>query len=206
MPRTRIVGLNEEQLIHALSIDDAYHVERTLVESHGKGVTERVTMEGSGPFVRKKIPLNLANRAVWAVFQECDSLRLPRVALTYELPDCFVAVYDFVPGNTLESIMAARGRLPVDEAVQAVQDVCEALADMHAHGMVHCDVAPANVIIAADGAHLIDFGIAKFEFQKSSDDVARFGTWGLPRPNSTGSPLRMCAVMCIPFHKCWGIC
>lgn len=83
MPRTRIVGLNEEQLIHALSIDDAYHVERTLVESHGKGVTERVTMEGSGPFVRKKIPLNLANRAVWAVLQECDSLRLPRVALTY---------------------------------------------------------------------------------------------------------------------------
>lgn len=197
--------MNEEQLIHALSIDDAYHVERTLVESHGKGVTERVTMEGSGPFVRKKIPLNLANRAVWAVLQECDSLRLPRVALTYELPDCFVAVYDFVPGNTLESLVAARGRLPVDEAVQAVQDVCEALADMHAHGMVHCDVAPANVIIAADGAHLIDFGIAKFEFQKSSDDVARFGTWGLPRPNSTGSPLRMCAVTCIPFHKCWGI-
>lgn len=86
MPRTRIVGLNEEQLIHALSIDDAYHVERTLVESRGKGVTERVTMEGSGPFVRKKIPLELANRAVWAVLQECDSLRLPRVALTYELP------------------------------------------------------------------------------------------------------------------------
>lgn len=178
--------MNEEQLIHALSIDDAYHVERTLVESHGKGVTERVTMEGSGPFVRKKIPLNLANRAVWAVLQECDSLRLPRVALTYELPDCFVAVYDFVPGNTLESIMAARGRLPVDEAVQAVQDVCEALADMHAHGMVHCDVAPSNVIIAADGAHLIDFGIAKFEFQKSSDDVARFGTWGFAAPEQYG--------------------
>ena len=186
MPRTRIVGLNEEQLIHALSIDDAYHVERTLVGSHGKGVTERVTMEGSGPFVRKKIPLNLANRAVWAVLQECDSLRLPRVALTYELPDCFVAVYDFVPGNTLESLVAARGRLPVDEAVQAVQDVCEALADMHAHGMVHCDVAPANVIIAADGAHLIDFGIAKFEFQKSSDDVARFGTWGFAAPEQYG--------------------
>ena len=178
--------MNEEQLIHALSIDDAYHVERTLVESRGKGVTERVTMEGSGPFVRKKIPLELANRAVWAVLQECDSLRLPRVALTYELPDCFVAVYDFVPGNTLESIMAARGRLPVDEAVQAVQDVCEALADMHAHGMVHCDVAPSNVIIAADGAHLIDFGIAKFEFQKSSDDVARFGTWGFAAPEQYG--------------------
>lgn len=178
--------MNEEQLIHALSIDDAYHVERTLVESHGKGVTERVTMEGSGPFVRKKIPLNLANRAVWAVLQECDSLRLPRVALTYELPDCFVAVYDFVPGNTLESLVAARCRLPVDEAVQAVQDVYEALADMHAHGMVHCDVAPANVIIAADGAHLIDFGIAKFEFQKSSDDVARFGTWGFAAPEQYG--------------------
>lgn len=186
MPRTRIVGLNEEQLIHALTIDDAYHVECTLAEGRNKGVTQRVTMDGSGPFVRKKIPTELANRAVWAALAECGSLRLPQVAATYEMPDCFVAVYDFVPGHTLESLVVARGRLAVDEAVQVVQDACEALADLHAHGIVHCDVAPSNIIIAADGAHLIDFGIAKFEVQQSSCEAARFGTWGFAAPEQHG--------------------
>ena len=38
MPRTRIVGLNEEQVMHALGIDDAYEVERTLAEGR-TGVT-----------------------------------------------------------------------------------------------------------------------------------------------------------------------
>lgn len=186
MPRTRIVGLNEEQLIHALTIDDAYHVECTLAEGRNKGVTQRVTMDGSGPFVRKKIPTELANRAVWAALAECCSLRLPQVAATYEMPDCFVAVYDFVPGHTLESLVVARGRLTMDEAVQVVQDTCEALADLHAHGIVHCDVAPSNIIIAADGAHLIDFGIAKFEVQQSSCEAARFGTWGFAAPEQHG--------------------
>lgn len=85
MPRARIAGLNEEQVMHALGIDDAYHVERTLAEGR-TGVTQRVTIDGSGPFVRKKIPSSLANRAVWAALADCDSPRLPQVVATYEMP------------------------------------------------------------------------------------------------------------------------
>lgn len=177
MPRMRIVGLNEEQVVHALGIDDAYEVERTLAEGR-TGVTQRVTIEGSGPFVRKKIPTALANRTMWAVLADCESPRLPQVATTYEMPDCFVAVYDYIPGDTLEHIVAARGRLTVDEAVQIVQDICEALSDLHAHGAIHCDVNPSNVIVAADGAHLIDFDIAQVAGQRSSRDTVALGTWG----------------------------
>ena len=64
--------MNEEQVMHALGIDDAYHVERTLAEGR-TGVTQRVTIDGSGPFVRKKFPSSLANRAVWAALADCDS-------------------------------------------------------------------------------------------------------------------------------------
>lgn len=51
--------------MHAMSIDDAYRVERVLARGVG-GVTELVTIEGSGPFVRKKIPRDQARRAVWS--------------------------------------------------------------------------------------------------------------------------------------------
>ena len=90
--------MDDKQAMHAMSIDDAYHVERTLARGPS-GVTELVSIDGNGPFVRKKIPSPLAQRNVWAVLSACQSNRLPRVEATYELPDRFVIVYDYVPGQ-----------------------------------------------------------------------------------------------------------
>lgn len=56
--------MDDKQAMHAMSIDDAYHVERTLARGPS-GVTELVSIDGNGPFVRKKIPSPLAQRNVW---------------------------------------------------------------------------------------------------------------------------------------------
>ena len=171
--------------MHAMGIDDAYSVERTLAEGR-TGVTERVTIEGSGPFVRKKIPSALANRGVWAALSECRCPRLPQVGATYEMPDRFVVVYDYIPGDTLDHALASRGRLGPAEAVQVVRDVCEAASDLHAHAIVHCDITPSNIILAADGAHLIDLGIARMIGQKHASNAAPLGTWGFAAPEQYG--------------------
>lgn len=52
--------MDDKQAMHAMSIDDAYHVERTLARGPS-GVTELVSIDGNGPFVRKKIPSPLRN-------------------------------------------------------------------------------------------------------------------------------------------------
>lgn len=184
-PRFRMPHLNEEQVMHAMSIDDAYHIERVLAEGCA-GVTECVTIEGVGPFVRKRIPSKLANRGVWAALAECSNPRLPQMAATYEMPDQFIAVYDFVPGDTLAHIMASCGRLEAGDAVQMVREVAEAVSDLHAHGIVHCDLAPSNIILAADGAHLIDFGIAQLTGRGMTADSVPLGTWGFAAPEQYG--------------------
>lgn len=176
--------MNSEQVMHAMGIDDAYRVERVLVRN-ANGATELVTIEDAGPFVRKKMPTERANRAVWAALAGNDCPRLPQVAATYEMPDCFVAVYDYVPGETLEDAVVRSGTLDAATAVQIGRDVCEALAALHGCGVVHLDVSPANVLLAADGAHLIDFGNARLV---SSDAVRAQGqgrpkgTWGFAAP------------------------
>lgn len=170
--------------MHAMGIDDAYRVERVLVRN-ANGATELVTIEDVGPFVRKKMPTERANRAVWAALAGNDCPRLPQVAATYEMPDCFVAVYDYVPGETLEDAVVRSGTLDAATAVRIARDVCEALAALHGCGVVHLDVSPANVLLAADGAHLIDFGNARLV---SSDAVRAQGqgrpkgTWGFAAP------------------------
>lgn len=185
--RRRIPGLNSEQVMHAMGIDDAYRVQRVLVRN-ANGVTELVTIEDAGPFVRKKMPLQSANRAVWAALAGSACPRLPQVAATYEMPDWFVVVYDYVPGESLADAVERAGALGAVIAAQVAQDVCEALSALHARGVVHLDVSPANVLLAADGAHIIDFGNARvMDSGDGADAGTRRGTdaAGLLRPKGT---------------------
>lgn len=179
--------MDDKQAMHAMSIDDAYHVERTLAREPS-GVTELVSIDGNGPFVRKKIPSPLAQRNVWAALSACQSNRLPRVEATYELPDRFVIVYDYVPGSTLAQIAEENGRLAPNVAVQLIDQICEAVQELHQHGVIHRDITPANVIVAQDGAHLIDFGIARIRSEASnrSRDTTALGTYGFASPEQYG--------------------
>lgn len=179
--------MNSEQVMHAMGIDDAYRVQRVLVRN-ANGVTELVTIEDAGPFVRKKMPLQSANRAVWAALAGSACPRLPQVAATYEMPDWFVVVYDYVPGESLANAVERAGALGAVIAAQVAQDVCEALSALHARGVVHLDVSPANVLLAADGAHIIDFGNARvMDSGDGADAGTRRGTdaAGLLRPKGT---------------------
>jgi len=67
-------------------------------------------------------------------------------------------VMEYVPGETLAERMRHGGGLSCG---RLAQELLGAVAHIHAAGIVHRDVKPQNVLIAADGsAKLIDFGIA----------------------------------------------
>ena len=179
------MDVNDRQVIHALGIDDAYTVDRVLASGPG-GVTELVSLDGSGPFIRKRIPSKLARRGVWAMLAECGCARLPRVVATYEMPDEFVVVCDFVPGENLEEFVAGHGRVGEKDACTIVAQLCEAVAALHAHGIIHRDISPSNIVMATDGVHLIDLGIARFRTEGVTHDTTQLGTRGFASPEQCG--------------------
>lgn len=177
--------MNDNQLMHAMSLDDTYRVEQVLARGED-GITELVTIDGAGPFVRKKIRQELARRNVWSALTECSSPRLPRVEATYELPEHFVVVYDFVPGRTLSKAVETDGPLTSEEAISLGIELCEAAEELHRHGIVHRDISPNNIVVAANGAHLIDLGIARMRVEGASKDTTSLGTWGFASPEQYG--------------------
>ncbi|WHM37258.1 serine/threonine-protein kinase [Streptomyces sp. BPTC-684] len=85
----------------------------------------------------------------------------------------------YVAGPSLAQAVTAHGPLP-EHAVRALgAGLAEALAAVHALGLVHRDVKPSNVLLTLDGPRLIDFGIAR-----ATDGTASLTASGV----SIGSP------------------
>jgi hypothetical protein len=71
-------------------------------------------------------------------------------------------VMELICGRSLDQVIAEDGPLPPPHAAQVGASLLSALAAAHAAGVLHRDVKPANVLVAADGrVVLTDFGIAK---------------------------------------------
>src|SRR3984885_11928307 len=67
----------------------------------------------------------------------------------------------FVPGPTLEQLVRARGPLSASGLRRLACGTAEALAAIHAAGVVHRDLKPSNVMLTGDRPGVIDFGIAQ---------------------------------------------
>lgn len=75
-------------------------------------------------------------------------------------------VMELLVGRDLEQELAARGRIPMAEAVDIVLQGARGVAEAHALGLVHRDIKPSNLFLAErrDGTRVVkvlDFGISK---------------------------------------------
>ncbi|HLK37288.1 MAG TPA: serine/threonine-protein kinase [Polyangiaceae bacterium] len=87
-------------------------------------------------------------------------------------------VMEYLDGEDLAQVLARRGPLAVDEAVDYVLQACEAVAEAHSLGIVHRDVKPANLFLARrptghPGVKVLDFGISKVSSSVGDDAITK---------------------------------
>jgi serine/threonine-protein kinase len=148
---------------------------------------DRVGGAGSSRFEREvKLTAQLTHQNTVAIF---DYGRTPDGVFYYAM--------EYLDGGDLEQLVDYAGPLPPPRAVWILEQVCRALAEAHALGLIHRDVKPSNVILCERGregdiAKICDFGLVK-DLNATSDatltqDNALTGTPLYLAPESIRSP------------------
>jgi hypothetical protein len=150
------------------ALGDAYRIDREL---GGGGMSHvfvaRETALGRN-VVLKVLPPEMAAGVNIERFQReiqlVASLQHPHIVpvlATGQVGDLFYYTMPLVEGESLRAKLAREGELPVADAIRILRDVVDALAYAHAHGVVHRDIKPDNVLISGQHAVVTDFGVAK---------------------------------------------
>lgn len=76
----------------------------------------------------------------------------------------FYYVMEYLPGQSLQEIVAIDGPLPVGRALHILLQITKALNEAHSIGLIHRDIKPSNILVCQRGgehdvAKLLDFGL-----------------------------------------------
>ena len=118
--------------------------------------------------------------------QATAQLRHPNTVEIYDYgiaaDGTFFYVMEYLPGMSLEELVGKHGPQPAERVVYLIRQVCGALREAHAGGLVHRDIKPGNIVVFPAGTphdmvKLVDFGLVHSlaEVEKSEERITRDG-------------------------------
>ncbi|MFC3502304.1 serine/threonine-protein kinase [Micromonospora krabiensis] len=143
--RIGIGGMSEVWRAHDLVLDRSVAVKLISPGQDRDGSVERIRAEARA--AARLVHPNVASVHDFGTCTTGPDRRTPYI------------VMELAEGETLAAHLRA-GPLDWRIATRVCAEVCGALAAAHAHGIVHRDVKPANVILTPAGVKVLDFGIA----------------------------------------------
>ena len=92
-------------------------------------------------------------------------------------------VFEYIEGQSLKERLRLDRRVPWREAAELVAGVAEAIDYAHQHGLVHCDLKPANILLdKTNKPHVTDLGLALYLAERSQRAGHQVGTLAYMAP------------------------
>lgn len=163
------------------ALEPKYRVEAEI----GRGGAARVfraTSEDGSPVALKVLRPELvvtvtADRFLREI-QIVRRLEHPRIGRLIDAGQSDWLIYyamPYIDGPSLQQVLQQRSRLNPSDVMRLGRDLLEALAHAHQRNVVHRDVKPDNILIDADGAVLVDFGISRAIELAGTDRLTKSG-------------------------------
>ena len=87
----------------------------------------------------------------------------PNIITVFDVGENYF-VMEYLEGKNLLNLISEKGTFTLDETLQIVSPIADALAYAHTKGVYHRDIKPANIMVFPDGRPILtDFGLAHLE-------------------------------------------
>jgi TolB-like protein len=178
-----------------------------VLESLGRGGMGEV-FRGEDLRLHRPVALKILRRAGGSEDEErnrllrearaASALNHPNIAVVYDVAEAdspegkvFLLAMEYVPGKSLADLISGPV-LPLDTVLDLMEQAADALADAHAHGVVHGDIKPSNLMVAQGRLKVLDFGLARTQPRALADTLVWDGEDGSsPHETFAGTPFYM---------------
>ncbi|MEK7862294.1 MAG: serine/threonine-protein kinase, partial [Chloroflexota bacterium] len=154
VPGTDALLLSRYRLVSLIGSGGTADVWSARDERRDRMVTIKLLRDRADPETRRRF----LDEGLW--LEAIEHRGIVRALGRHDVLGLTLIVFEYVEGTTLAEVLA-RGPVTARQAVAFVRQVASALGALHAHGVLHLDLKPANILVGTDGrARLIDLGIA----------------------------------------------
>ena len=145
-------GMSTVYLAHDITLDRKVAIKTLRIDSHLL----------SGEDQKREMLLRFLQEA-----RAAAKLNHPNIVSIYHVGSMngiYYIAMEYLDGRSFRELMESRERLSVDSILSLLIRVCSGLEFAHAHGIIHRDIKPGNIILLKNGTvKITDFGIARIE-------------------------------------------
>jgi serine/threonine-protein kinase len=158
-----------------------YTIDREIGRGGAARVFHAVTTDGRPVALKILHPELVVSVTAERFLREIKMLaemKHPRIARMLDFGESEYLIWyvmDFVEGPSLRTHLQSERRISIGDTLHITRDLLEALDYAHTRGIVHRDVKPENIVLARDGAVLMDFGVARAVATAGTERLTRSG-------------------------------
>lgn len=172
----------EPETIIRQALGDKYKIQSVIGKGGMATVYKAIQINLDRPVALKIVHQNLVHddefiKRFIREAQVCSSLNHPNIVTIHDIGSIGTVNYmamEFLEGMTLRDMVQTHGNIGVEEIIDLIAPIAQALGYIHQRGIVHRDVKSSNIIITSDGRPvLMDFGIV---YSEGKESLSQFGT------------------------------